>query len=60
MAYDAPNDWLDDRIFRAMAKGIDVRVVVDEPMREDLLRKRAARLLLSGVITPGLLSKLTD
>lgn len=60
MAYDAPDDWPDMKCIRIMSGGMTVAVKAETMMREDAFRKKAARHLLSGIVTPYLLAKLTD
>ncbi len=54
MSYDAPDDWNFIPWFKAMNKEVHVTVMCERGTeREDVLRKQAARALLSGIVTPA-------
>lgn len=60
MAYDAPDDWPEHRAMEIRSGGMTVRIGSERAMREPEFRKKAARMILNGIITPDLLAKLTE
>lgn len=61
MAYDAPDDWEMTAAIRVTNMDVDLTVKARRgDVREDILRKRAAYMLLSGVVEPRQLKFLKE
>lgn len=62
MSYDERDDWQSIPLFRMSTADLQIKVEMNNQrtMREDKLRKLAARQLLSGLVTPDVIKLISD
>lgn len=60
MSYDDPKDQPETRWVWISGRGITIDVRAGDTCPEDQLRRKAAKMLLEGIMTPDFLAKIPD